>query len=309
MQFGLRGEVLKRGVWGLREFSGSIMALKVYAGSSNKMHRKPAHGATGYAGRPKKNEFTLSTGSDRDKKWAKIVITKAYKANAGQVELIREGQVVKCGIKECFKGLDLRTQGIVVVGESKECMKLKVVDHEQAMKAYSDHLAKHVTEALRASDNSVVRKQDKNNRKEDTFKGKVVQVGWGITMNDLRGQKCFEVERHLAKGFDVDIVFDERRNLDKENVGGNAQVRRCQLEEVEALRREKILDLLQSHLETLGAKFSRDGAIDSRLVISAKALQRAAPSKEEKRAAKATEKALRREKLAARAERKHQSCT
>lgn len=288
-----------------REFSTSRMVLKVYAGSSNNLYKKsnPNRGNNQHKGRPpKKSDFEFTTGSDRDKKWAKVVISSVFKSHTPKIELIKGGEIVKCGIRECFKNLDLSEQGIVIVSESDECIKLKQVKQELAMKAYSDYLAKQVTNALRASDNSVVRKQDKNNKKEDTFKGKVVQIGWGITLNDLKAQKRFEIERHLSKGFDVDVVFDDRRNLDKENVGGNVSHFKRELEEIEAIRREKVVTLLESQLEEFGAKSQREGAINGRLVISVKSIEKKGLSKEEKKAQKAAEKALRREKLATRTE-------
>lgn len=287
-----------------RCFSTSRETLKAYVGSTNNSYKKSFGNKKGghqHGSKHKKSDFELSTGSDRDQKWAKIVISTVFKSKAKQVELIKDGEVVKCEIKDCFKNLNLRDHGIVVVSESDNCMKLKQVDHEQAMKAYADYLAKKVTDALRASDNSVVRKQDKNNKKDDTFKGKVVQVGWGITLNDLKSQKRFEIERHLSKGFDIEIVVDDRRNLDKENVGRNfSTTNRRELEEIEAIRREKIVVLLETQLEEFGAKPQREGSIDGRLVISVKSPEPKSVSRDEKRAQKAAEKAARREKLASR---------
>lgn len=266
-------------------------------------NKKAFNKSSNYNNKPREPLFT--TGSDRDQQWAKIVIGKLAEHRKSKIQLIKKGEVTNVKyMRDIFKGLDLRENGVVIVSEKDGEVKLKVVEQKVAMKEYSDYLAAKVTEQLREMDNSVVRRQDKNLKKEEGFKGKVVQVGWGITLNDLQGQKLFEVSKHLHKGFDVDIVFDERENLDKENSGSTLRNFSNELEEIEAIRREKLLSLIADKLDQDEIKFQRTGSINGRLVVSAKASAKNALSKQEKKDLKAAEKEARKQKLAERAAKK-----
>lgn len=275
----------------------------------------------------------METGNDRDKAAAKRVLSEALQANkGGLVQLIREGGAEIVKVYNAFKGLKLSEQGVIIVGNKRikeedtdkhglqvgdKLLILKVVDRIQAIKQYGDYLSEQVVDKLKMSGSSILRKQNKD--KKDGGRGKevkVVQIGWGISGNDLAGQKKFEIENHLKKGHDVDIIFDDKEQLDKDNYAtansgpseGSEQWqelqkrRRRELSDVERAVREKVIGKVGEILEGIERLPSthvdgRRGYLESRTVIHVKGLlKKDENSKKAAKEAKAREKAEKAEK-------------
>lgn len=298
--------------------------------------------------RQKRKFLFLETGNDRDKDAAKRIISEAIKENdKGLVQVIKGGGVVEVvNVIDAFEGIVLSEKGIIVVGNrnikqededkhglsvGSKMLILKVVERQLAIKQYGDFLSEQVVEKLKLSKSNILDKQKK--RKDDGGKGelKVVQVGWNINLNDLTGQKKFEIENHLKKGHDVEIVFDERSYLDKENSGfggggsggagggsdsGSAEKmelyskRRKDLNDVERALRNKMLAIVEDNLRELEGLpesniVSKKGFIESRMIIRVKGIDRKNDNiREDKREKKRMEKALKAEKIRQRREEK-----
>lgn len=251
----------------------------------------------------------LETGNDRDKAAAKRIITEALKENKkGLVQVIKERGVVEVvQVVEAFQGMDLSEKGIVIVGNRNikseddnkhglnvgdKLLILKVVERQLCIKQYGDHLSELATAKLRLKNSVILDKQKK--KKDDGGKGevKVVQIGWNINLNDLTGQKKFEMESHIKKGNDVDIVIDEKEYLDKDNLSFNngassnetsddrMQVyrkRRKQLTEVEKTMRQKMLGIIDDNLRGIDNLpeahiGDKKGFIESRMILRVKGI-------------------------------------
>lgn len=308
---------------------------------------RSGHDAEGEKRQRKKFLF-LETGNDRDKDAAKRIIAMAMKENErGLVQVIKGGGVVEVvNVVDAFQDMVLSEKGIVIVGnrsikaddEEKHGMGvgsklliLKVVERQLAIKQYGDYLSEQVVEKLKLSRSNILDKQRK--KKDDGGSGgrgelKVVQIGWNINLNDLTGQKKFEIENHLKKGSDVEIVFDERSFLDKDNhsfhSGGGGSTdsgsadkmevyskRRKELNEVERALRNKMLAIVEANLRELEGlpesnMLPKKGFLESRLLLRVKGIDRqdGESGREDKREKKRQEKVLKAEKIRQRREEK-----
>lgn len=303
----------------------------------------------------KRNEalIFLESGNDRDKLAAKRIITQSFKENnKGIVQIIKNGGIIEiCNVIKAFEGIKLNEQGVIIVDnriikEEKDCNELeigekmlilKIVDRENAIKQYGDFLNEQVVEKLKLSNSNIINKQNKNKKKEDNNKNeiKIVQIGWNISLNDLMGQKKFEIENHVKRGNDIEIIIDEREYLDKDNLFNNNssnihssnsndfndekmeiyRKRRKELNEIEKTKRNKMISLIEDNLKELeGMPVNnigvKKGYIDSRIIIKVKGIvnkkdkdndkEKDKNKKEQKR----IEKALKAEKMRLRREEK-----
>lgn len=286
----------------------------------------------------------LETGNDRDKDAAKRIINESIAGNSkGLVQIIKErGEVAILNVVESFQGINLSEKGVIIVGNrnikeedddkyglevGEKLVLLKVVDRQLAIKQYGDYLSEKVVEKLKLSNSKILNKQKKKN--EDNSKGeiKVVQIGWNISLNDLSGQKKFEIENHLKKGNDVDIIIDEKEYLEKDNYGPNNNSignevsseklemyskRRKELNEVEKTMRNKTLNLISQILNEIEALPSsnigeKKGFMESRTILRVKGIdckKKQEDAKKDKKEQKRLEKQQKAEKMRLRREEK-----
>lgn len=294
--------------------------------------------------RQKKKFLFLESGNDRDKDAAKRIIAMAMKENdRGLVQVIKGGGVVQVvNVVDAFQDMVLSEKGIVIVGNrsikaddaekhglvvGSKLLILKVVERQLAIKQYGEYLSEQVVEKLKLSRSNILDKQKK--KKDDGSSGelKVVQIAWNINLNDLTGQKKFEIENHLKKGSDVDIVFDERSFLDKDNHGSHGGAsgadsasadkmevyskRRKELNDVERALRSKMLAIVEANLHELQGLpeanvLPKKGFLESRLLLRVKGIERpdADTDRDDKREKRRQEKALKAEKIRQRREEK-----
>lgn len=279
----------------------------------------------------------LETGNDRDKEAAKRIISEAFKSNnKGLVQLIKPNSPVEVlPVVKAFTGIVLKEKGLLVVGhknikeedENKHGMKvgdklmiLKIADREQVVKQYGDYLSELVVEKLKLSNSKILEKQKRGKKDDNKSELKIVQIGWSISLNDLKGQKKFEIENHLKKGDDVEIVIDEKDIIDKENSSqyvssGNESSadkleiyakRRKALSDVEITMRNKMLNIINDTLRSIENLPEANigitkGYIESRILIKVKGIKReGGEEKLKKKELKALEKKQRAEKIAQR---------
>lgn len=294
--------------------------------------------------RQKAKLLFLESGNDRDKDAAKRIIGEAIKENKkGFVQVIREGGVVEVvNVLDAFKDVKLSEKGITIVGNRNiktdedaekygleigvKMLILKVVDRQVAIKQYGDYLNEQVVEKLKMNNSVILEKQLKNKRDDNSKNNevKVVQIGWNISLNDLTGQKKFEIENHLKKGHDVEIIIDEREELDRENSsfnsgnnngggdGENMEVyakRRKELNEAERIMRNKMMNIIEENLHELEGLSDKDisqkGYIESRLVMKVKGIDKKKGNmKSDRKEQKRLEKAMKAERNRQRREEK-----
>ncbi|VEU20757.1 DEKNAAC101681 [Brettanomyces naardenensis] len=268
----------------------------------------------------KKKEDLFRNGTTRDKEAAKVIITKVRGMNRqGLMKLIKDGQdkgVVS--VFDCCKRLDLDKEGMVIVsrlkqqigGQHEETVPVvRVVDQQQARKAYSDYLSEQVTKRLRISNPGLIRKQErgKNSGEENGIAGesgdyKVVRVSWQITTNDLKGQKRHEIETQMKKGENVRIVFDDKNNFERTHGRriGNGEG----LSDIETTKRDKVVKFIGELIDELGTSYEEEGSMQDKLIFKVKALQTNTVSKEERKVLKDQRKMERQERLRMNTERK-----
>ncbi|TID30110.1 hypothetical protein CANINC_001272 [Pichia inconspicua] len=306
---------------------------------------KYGHGQRGKNDKYSKNNHSrdrerltfLETGNDRDKDAAKRIISEALKSNRkGLVQLIKPNSPVEIlPVIKAFKGLILKEKGLLIVGhknikeedENKyglevgdKMLILKVTDREQVIKQYGDYLSELVVEKLKLSNSGILEKQKRGKKDDNKGELKIVQIGWNISLSDLKGQKKFEIENHLKKGDDIEIVIDEKDILDKENASqyvssGNESSadkleiyanRRKQLSDVEITMRNKMLNIINETLRSIENLSEANigatkGYIESRILIKVKGIKRKeGEEKLKKKELKALEKKQRAEKIAQR---------
>lgn len=306
---------------------------------------KYGHGQRGKNDKYSKNNHSrdrerltfLETGNDRDKDAAKRIISEALKSNRkGLVQLIKPNSPVEIlPVIKAFKGLILKEKGLLIVGhknikeedENKHGLEvgdkmliLKVTDREQVIKQYGDYLSELVVEKLKLSNSGILEKQKRGKKDDNKGELKIVQIGWNISLSDLKGQKKFEIENHLKKGDDIEIVIDEKDILDKENASqyvssGNESSadkleiyanRRKQLSDVEITMRNKMLNIINETLRSIENLSEANigatkGYIESRILIKVKGIKRKeGEEKLKKKELKALEKKQRAEKIAQR---------
>lgn len=306
---------------------------------------KYGHGQRGKNDKYSKNNHSrdrerltfLETGNDRDKDAAKRIISEALKSNRkGLVQLIKPNSPVEIlPVIKAFKGLILKEKGLLIVGhknikeedENKHGLEvgdkmliLKVTEREQVIKQYGDYLSELVVEKLKLSNSGILEKQKRGKKDDNKGELKIVQIGWNISLSDLKGQKKFEIENHLKKGDDIEIVIDEKDILDKENASqyvssGNESSadkleiyanRRKQLSDVEITMRNKMLNIINETLRSIENLSEANigatkGYIESRILIKVKGIKRKeGEEKLKKKELKALEKKQRAEKIAQR---------
>lgn len=268
----------------------------------------------------KKREPLFRTGTNRDREAANVIISKVKNMNhQGLMKLIQDGQdkgVVS--IFSCCRGLNLDNEGLVIVsrlrqkigGREEELLPVvRVVDQQQARKAYSDYLSEQVTKRLRISNPGIIKRQERGkiNNDDNGIAGeagdyKIVRVSWQITSNDLHGQKKHEIESPMKKGEAVRIVFDDKRNF------ARSRARKSQnpddMDEVETTRREKVVNFVSQLIESMGTTLEREGTIGDKLMFKVKPLELDNNDKEEKKRQKNLKKKERQEKIRLRTERK-----
>ena len=280
--------------------------------------------------RIKEIQTVFNTGNDRDKEAAKRIIKEVLESNKkGIVQIIREGGKVEyCHIYDSFGGMKLNEKGFLIVGnrnvkgrgendenidkfsleEGEKVIILKVSDREQVIKQYGDYLNGKVVEILKQSNSKIIEKQTRGKEKESMGNGigsKLVQIGWNISSNDLMGQKRFEIESHLRRGDDIDIVIDDREVLDKDNQFGNNgndskqfdnieekmviyRNRRKDINEVERLRRKKVISKLKEMLSSVEGLLESNvgeerGYLESRIVMRVKGIKMKRGKEEDKK--------------------------
>lgn len=285
----------------------------------------------------------LETGNDRDKAAAKRILSEAVANNKkGIIQLIVPKEPIKiCQILEVYQSMILKDKGLIIVGsknidetncdETKldigsKMIIVKLVDRDISSKQYSDYLAEQAVEKLKLSKSSIIDKQNKKKDDNNNSGGteiKIVQIGWNISINDLTGQKKFEIENHLKKGNDVEIVIDDREFLDKDNSSNTTSIfeanddlmklynnRRKELTEAEKSKRTKILETIKENILSLeGLNQSNigeeKGFFESRLIIRVKGVNKNdKESKNDKKEKKRLEKAMKAEKIQKRREEK-----
>lgn len=290
-----------------------------------------------YSFREKKKKESLAfleTGNDRDKEAAKRIMSEALKNNSlGLVQLIRPNVGAEMlRVTKAYEGLSLKESGLMIVGtrniknedEDKHGLKvgekyliLKVSDRQQVIKQYGDYLNEVVVEKLKLKNSIILDKQKKGKKDDNKNELKVVQIGWNINLNDLTGQKKFEIENHLKKGNDVEIIIDEKDVIDKENSSqyvssGNESSddklilyakRRKDLNDVEFTMRNKMLKIIDDTLRSIEKLPEANigetkGFIESRILIKVKGIVRKnEDEKLNKKEQKALEKKQRAEKI------------
>jgi hypothetical protein len=299
----------------------------------------------------------MEGANDRDIDNAKRIVEEAVSMNKkGLAQVIRKGGDIKIeNIVYGFVGLNLKEEGLMIVGHravkedevdilkalrdrnrnsananvDPKLLIVKVVEREAAVKQYSDYLNEQVVEKLKLSNSTILAKQKRGKEEGGRSDLKLVQIGWNINMHDLLGQKKFEIETHLNKQNDVEIVIDDKEYLDMDNQfgksGSGCEVteekmeiykNRCkQLTDLETAMRNKTLNAVMEMLHEIEGLLesnigAQKGFFESRLMIRVKApAKNTQLSKAAKREQKQLEKQQRAERNRLRREEKERART
>ncbi|KAI0463285.1 Altered inheritance of mitochondria protein 23, mitochondrial [Komagataella kurtzmanii] len=252
------------------------------------------------------------TGKERDREALKVVsdeVQSKYKSN-NAIVILPTGNLEETQLSKTSLTLNLDEHGLQVVGEKKDSKGrpvplVKVVDRQTAIKNYSDYLHQQVTRKFSSSFRKAINTSNVANK--DPWK--VIKVSWNISLQDLASQKCNEIEQMLNKGQNVYILIGSKGVINKsidnpEDLFNDQHKREVSLDDIEALRRQKIVDTLDSMLEALPtSSIGNDGSISDKIIYKIKA-QPKKDDKDEKKRLKELKKQERQEKIRLRTEKK-----
>lgn len=248
----------------------------------------------------------MKNGSERDKEWAKIIMLRAAKVNPkGFVNCIdtRTGKVFDKKITDCYRDLDLDEYNVVSLpykeDEAPQRLIVKIVKRDVAMTEFKNYKASVVTEQLRAAGSTIIAKQEESRRNANEKKGvKNVQISWGISENDLKGQKTFEILNHLEKGVSVQIRIDDKKVFELRNIGRTVESRKSELDDLQIMKRNKSIDYLRGLFEEKDVQIVKEEVdISSNVYFEIKSKKKIEMSKDEKKEQKRLEKESRKEKM------------